>query len=415
MAGRFGWRGRIVVIGALLVVAAGAGATWTLAGRGKLPGAPATTAAADAAPHGKPQRSGFYRPKDSEWSTVAVQPVAEHAFRCQHVTEGKIQIDEDHATPVVSPYAGRVNRILVKAGDPIVRGQTLFVVEATDMVQAQNDFVAAVTGLAKARAAADFARITDKRSRDLFDAKAVPLKEVQQAQAALAAATSDLASAETALDVARDRLRRLGAAEETVADLAAGGRIDPDMPIPAPLAGTVVQRKIGPGQYVGSSGEPVLVVADLSKVRLVAHVRETEASAIRVGQPLTFTVPAWPDRHFHGVVDYVASEIDAGSRRLMVRATVDNTGGDLKPEMLASVTIDTDGTVLAAGVPREALVVEGNVAKVWVVRDDKGIELRRVGTGMTDRRIVEIVDGLKPGERIVAGGSLLIDRIASGR
>lgn len=417
MAGRMNWRWRIAAMVVLLAVAAGAGATWTLAGRSGRPAAMSTAATATAATsHAKPQRTGFYMPKDSEWSRVAVQPVAEHAFRSQHVTEGKIQIDEDHATPVFSPHAGRITRILAKAGDTIVRGQTLFVVEANDMVQAQTDFVAAVAGLAKARAAADFARITDTRNRDLFEAKAVPLKEVQQARAALAAAQSDLRSAETAVDVARDRLRRLGAAEETVANLAAGGRIDPDMPIPAPLSGTVVQRKVGPGQYVNASaGEPVLVVADLSKVRLVAFVRETDAAVVRVGQPIAFTVQAWPDRVFHGAVDYVASEIDAGSRRLMVRATVDNADGLLKPEMLASVTIATDGTVLAAGVPREALIVEGSVAKVWVVRDDKGLELRRVGTGMVDRRIVEIVDGLAPGERIVAGGSLLIDRIASGR
>ncbi|RAI44469.1 efflux RND transporter periplasmic adaptor subunit [Rhodoplanes roseus] len=391
--------------------AAGVGATWTLASRGKHPAAAGVGVGAQAL-----QRGGFYQPKDTEWASVAVSPVAEHAFRSQHITEGKIQIDEDHTTPIFSPYAGRVTRIVVRAGDPIVQGQTLFVVEANDMVQAQNDFVAALTGLNKASAALDFARIGDKRSRDLFDAKAVPLKDVQQAQAALTTAQNDMRSAETAIGVARDRLHRLGATEEAIVRLTANGPIDPEMPIYAPLSGTVVQRKIGPGQYVNAgASEPVVIVADLSTVRLNAFVRETEAGVIKVGQPLSFTVAAYPDRTFTGRVDYVASEIDGISRRLMVRATVDNADGLLKPEMLASVTIATNGTVMAAGVPREALIVEGNVAKVWVVRDDKGLELRRVETGMVDQRVVQIVDGLRPGERIVAGGSLLIDRIASGR
>lgn len=406
---RLGWRSKSLIVVVLLMVAAGAGATWTLASRSPKPHAAERG-------HAAPQRTGFYRPKDAEWTGVAVEPVAQHTFRSQHVTEGKIQIDEDRTTPVFSPYAGRVTRIMARAGDTIERGQTLFVVEANDMVQAQSDFIAALTGLNKAKSAMDFARISDKRSRDLFDAKAVPLKEVQQAQAAMTTAQNDLRSAETAVDVARDRLDRLGASPETVARLQETGRITSDMPVQAPLSGTVVQRKVGPGQYVtAGASEPVLVVADLARVRLNAFVRETEAGKIKVGQPLTFTVPAYPDHVFTGQVDYVAAEIDSGSRRLLVRATVDNTDGLLKPEMLANVVIATNGSVMAAGVPREALVIEGSVAKVWVVRDDRRIELRAVKTGMVDQRIVEIVDGLRPGDRIVAGGSLLIDRIASGR
>jgi cobalt-zinc-cadmium efflux system membrane fusion protein len=417
MVQALGRRSQLVLAAVLLAACAGTVATWTLVGRhGKTPVAVEPSPATSAQSPATSRSAGLYRPKDIEWAGVVIQPVAEHAFRSQHVTEGKIQIDEDRTTPIFSPHAGRITRIMARAGDTIARGQLLFVVEANDMVQAQNDYVAALTGLNKARAALGFAEITDRRSRDLFDAKAVALKEVQQAQAALTTAQNDLRSAETAIGVARDRLHRLGATEELVARLQQTGRLDPDMPIQAPLAGTVVQRKFGPGQYVAAgASEPVLVLADLSTVRLNAFVRETEAGKIRVGQPLTFKLPAYPDRVFVGQVDYVAAEIDGVSRRLLVRANVDNADGLLKPEMLASVTIGTNGTVMAAGIPRDALMIEGNAAKVWVVRDDKSIELRHVRTGTIDQRIVQIVDGLKPGERIVTGGSLLIDRIASGR
>jgi cobalt-zinc-cadmium efflux system membrane fusion protein len=417
MAQALGRRSQFLLPAVLLAACAGMVATWTLVSRhGTSPVAVEATTTTLAPSPASSKTAGLYRPKDVEWAGVVIQPVAQHAFRSQHVTEGRIQIDEDRTTPIFSPYAGRITRILARAGDTIVRGQLLFVVEANDMVQAQNDYVAALTGLNKARAVLGFAEITDQRSRDLFDAKAVALKEVQQAQAALTTAKNDLRSAETAIGVARDRLHRLGATEELVARLQQTGRLDPDMPIQAPLAGTVVQRKFGSGQYVGvGASEPVLVVADLSTVRLNAFVRETEAGKIRVGQPLTFTLPAYPDRVFVGQVDYVASEIDGISRRLLVRAIVDNADGLLKPEMLASVTIGTNGTVMAAGIPQDALMIEGNAAKVWVVRDDKSIELRHVKTGTIDQRIVQIVDGLQPGERIVVGGSLLIDRIASGR
>ncbi|RAI33002.1 efflux RND transporter periplasmic adaptor subunit, partial [Rhodoplanes serenus] len=216
--------------------------------------------------------------------------------------------------------------------------------------------------------------------------------------------------------VARDRLRLLGADDAAVARLEAEGRIDPEMAVRAPLSGVVMQRRIGPGQYVtAGASEPVLVIGDLATVRLCAYVRETEAGKIRVGQPLSFTVPAHPDRVFTGRIDYVAAEIDGVSRRLLVRADIDNADGLLKPEMLASVTIATNGIVLAAGVPQDAVIVEGHGARVWVARDDRTLELRPVTVGAVDQRMVQIVEGLAPGERIVTGGGLLIDRIASGR
>ncbi|MTW18421.1 efflux RND transporter periplasmic adaptor subunit [Rhodoplanes serenus] len=408
---RFAWQWRIGGVALLLAVAAGAGATWRVtshpmgSGAAVVPGVVASL-----------QRTGFYRPKDAEWATLTVQPVAERAFRSQHVTEGKIQIDEDRTTPIFSPYAGRVTRIDVRIGDAVTPGRTLFVVEANDMVQAQNAHVAAVTGLAKAHAALDFARIADRRSRDLVEARAAPLKEAQQAQATLAAALGDLRAAETARDVARDRLRLLGADDAAVARLEAEGRIDPEMAVRAPLSGVVMQRRIGPGQYItAGASEPVLVIGDLATVRLCAYVRETEAGKIRVGQPLSFTVPAHPDRVFTGRIDYVAAEIDGVSRRLLVRADIDNADGLLKPEMLASVTIATNGIVLAAGVPQDAVIIEGHGARVWVARDDRTLELRPVTVGAVDQRMVQIVEGLAPGERVVTGGGLLIDRIASGR
>src|SRR5262245_58393603 len=80
-----------------------------------------------------------YTPTPAEWASLSIQPVVEKAFRAEHVTEGKIAIDEDRSTPVFSPYAGRVTRLLARPGDVVVKGQSLFVIEAADTVQAQND------------------------------------------------------------------------------------------------------------------------------------------------------------------------------------------------------------------------------------------------------------------------------------
>src|SRR5882672_4893042 len=210
-----------------------------------------------------------YKPSPAEWASLTIQPVTERGFRAEHVTEGKIAIDEDRSTPVFSPYAGRVTKLLVRPGDAVVKGQPLFVIEAADNVQAQNDFIGAMTSMNKANSALDLAQLQDKRATDLFEGKAVPLKDYQQSQATLIQAQNDLRSAQTALEAARNKLRILGLSDEAIAAFQEQGRINPETTILAPIAGTVVQRKIGPGQYVNAgASDPVFVIGDLSTVWL---------------------------------------------------------------------------------------------------------------------------------------------------
>jgi cobalt-zinc-cadmium efflux system membrane fusion protein len=356
-----------------------------------------------------------YTPTPAEWASLTIQPVTERAFRAEHVTEGKIAVDEDRSTPVFSPYAGRVTKLLARPGDSVTQGQALFVIEAADTVQAQHDFVAASGGLNKAKSALDLAQLQDKRAKDLFEGRAVPLKDYQQTQATLIQAQNDLRSAQTALEAARNKLRILGLTEETIAAFQEQGRINPETTILAPIAGTVVQRKIGPGQYVNSgASDPVFVIGDLSTVWLTAFVRETETSAVAVGQEMTFSLLALPGRTFTARITYVATAIDPATRRLMVRATVDNAGGQLKPEMFATVTIYAPGDQPSVGVPKQALIYEGSEVRVWVAHEDKTIELRQIKTGLTNGDLVEVHGNLKSGEQIVTKGSLFIDRAASG-
>ena len=358
---------------------------------------------------------GHYRPTEAEWSSMVVERVVEQSFRSEHVTEGKIAIDEDRATPIFSPYSGRVTKLLVKPGDNVKRGQQLFLVDATDSVQTQNDFIAAVTALSKARSALNLAQIIDKRQRDLFEGKAAPLKEVQNARAALDAAENDMQSSQVALEAARNRLHILGKTDQEIADFQTKGTIDAATPIPAPISGTIVQRKVGPGQYIGGgTSDPVFVIGDLSTVWLIAFVRESDASAVAVGQDMTFTVPANPDQVFSGKLDYISAVLDPTSHRLLVRATIDNPDGHLKPEMFANVSIFADSKNQAVAVPREALIYEGNLIRVWVVRDDNSIELRHIKTGLISGRIIQVTDGLAPGDQVITKGSLFIDRAVIG-
>ncbi len=356
-----------------------------------------------------------YEPSAAEWASLTVEPVSERVFRAEHITEGKIAVNEDSSTPIFSPYAGRVTKLLVKPSDRVERGQPLFIVEATDTVQGLNDFIAALSALKSARSKLNLAEIVEKRQNDLYQGKAVPLKDWQQAQNDLNTAQNDMRSAETALEAARNRLRILGRSEEQISSFEQTRQISADTPIYSPLDGTVVQRKVGPGQFVNSgASDPVFVIGDLSSLWLLAFVRESEASDIRVGQEIAFTLLAMPGRQFKARIDYVAPAIDPATRRLLVRANIDNKDDLLKPEMFANVTIFTGGDHPSVAVPKQALIYEGQHVRLWVAHDDKSIELREIETGLSNGDLVEVKTNLQPGEKIVTRGSLFIDRAASG-
>ncbi len=356
-----------------------------------------------------------YRPTEAEWANLVVEAVEHRSFRPQQLTEGKIAAADGRSTPVFAPYSGRVRKLLVKAGDRVEKGQLLYVIEATDTVQALNELMAAAQSLAKARAAFAWAEISEQRSHALYDGKAVPLRDVQQAQSDLTAAQNDARAAEAALAAARQRLHSFGRSDAEIAAFEESGRISAETPVYAPISGTIIQRKVGPGQLVSASaGDPVFVVGDLSTVWLTIFVRETEAPKVRLGQDVTFTVAALPDRVFTGRIDYAASALDPATHRMLVRASVPNDQGLLKPEMLASVTIMAADESRTAAVPQTAVVHDGGTPRVWIAHEDKTIELRRVTTGLASGGLIQVLDGLGPGDRVITKGSLFFDRPPAG-
>jgi len=367
------------------------------------------------------QRVGpLYYPTSKQWASLATEPVSKAVFQAEQVTEGKIAVDEDRATLVYSPYAGRVIKLLAKPGDMVTAGQPLFVVESPDMVQAQNDFISAVAGLNKVRSALNLAQLIEQQNQLLYETKAGPLRDLQQAHAATLAAESDVRSAQILLEAVRNRLRILGKTDEEITKFGETGAINSQSTIYSPIAGTVVQRKVGPGQYVNTASnnaaasDATFVIGDLSTVWLVAYIRESEASNVRIGQAMRFTVLAYPSRVFAANISYVATSFDPGTRRLLVRATINNSEKLLRPEMFASVTIQTGEGDSSLAVPREAIIYEGNTARVWIAHEDKSVEMRNIKTGLFNARMVQVLDGLNPGDKVVTKGSLFIDRAANG-
>ena len=252
------------------------------------------------------------------------------------------------------------------------------------------------------------ARLAETRKHALYDIKGGSLADWQQAQ-------SDLAAAEAASNAARGRLRILGYSDSQIDQLASSEHFEPSTNILAPIRGVVVDRQIGPGQYAQSGvTTPVYTIADLSSVWLVANVREADAARVQRGQMVEVHVLAYPDRTFSARVVYVAPTIDPTTHRLTVRAVIDNPDGALKPEMFASFVILTSQSEQAPAVPEGAVVYEGEAAHVWVLQPDGTLVVRPIHAGRTNDGFVEVLDGLKTGDRVVTKGSLFIDRAAAG-
>jgi membrane fusion protein, heavy metal efflux system len=351
------------------------------------------------APAPAPSPPGTFRATAQQLKSLTVQTVQTHAFVSEELTEGKIAVNGDRATPVFSPYSGRVTRVIAGLGDTVKAGAPLATLEASEFVQAQNDLRLAASQI-------KLARINETRKHALYDAKGGSLQDWQSAQA-------DLTSAETALTSVRNRLRILGKSDADIDGLERAANINPVVTLTAPIAGVVVDRQVGPGQYLqAGGGTPVYTIADPTSVWLLANVRETDAGLVKLGQSVEVRVLAYPNRTFKARVTYIAALVDPTTHRLPVRAEIENRDGALKPEMFANFRILTSDASESPAVPEAAVVYEGSAAHVWVLRDDGLLGLRAIHTGRSSDGLVEVLDGLKAGERVVTKGGLFIDQVA---
>ena len=371
------------------------------------------------APEATKAAPGTFRPTAAQWAGLKFKTVTTMAFRPERVTEGNIAIDDDRTTPVFSPYSGRVIKVVAMLGDVVEQGALLFVIHASEFVQAQNDLITGLANLAAARSQLTMEQTTEKRTHELYLAQGGALKDWQQAQTDLVTAQNTVRSDEIALHAVRSRLRILGKTDVEIASLEAQPtqKLNPEATVRAPIGGTITQRQIGVGQYINSEASgastPVFTISDLSIVYLIANVREADAPLMYVGDPVEVRVLAYPAHVFKAKISWIAASIDPNTRRLSVRADVENPDGALKPGMFASFSIITGSTETAPGVPQSAIVYEGDMAHVWVAGDDGTIAVRSIRTGRSADGMVEVLDGLSQGEKVVTSGALFIDRASS--
>ncbi|WP_294277121.1 efflux RND transporter periplasmic adaptor subunit [uncultured Sphingomonas sp.] len=355
---------------------------------------------------------GEFRPTDQQWGNLHFVKAVGGQYAPALLTDGQIATDDDRTTQLFSPFTGRISRIFVKPGDVVRRGQPIYAIVASELVQGRSDIATAEAAVAAARKALTTAEANAARQQALLAVQGAAQRDVQQAQSDLASARSTLASSEAQLSAARGRLQVLG-----MGGTAGHGR--DEAIVRSPIDGTVTVRNAGIGQYVESAASgastPLFTISDLSHVWLVANVREADAGKLRQGATLSVTVPAFPGRNFDARVYYIAPVVDPNTRRIVVRAQIANPDGALRPNMFATARLSDGVPVQAVEIPAMAVLYEGDDAHVWVAHPERhSLSLRAIRTGTSTGDAVTVTQGLTPGEEVVTAGSVFIDRANGG-
>jgi len=175
----------------------------------------------------------------------------------------------------------------------------------------------------------------------------------------------------------------------------------------APIDGIIVERKSTVGELIAPATE-VYTISDPTDLWLLAEIKERDIGAIRVGQEAEFTVLAYSGEKFHGKIVLVGNRVEPESRTLEARITVDNTDGRLKPGMFADVAISTTALQDVLTISDQALQTLEEQQVVFVATNDMRFEKRAVKTGLEQGGRVQVLDGVKEGERVVTDGSFIL-------
>ncbi len=275
---------------------------------------------------------------------------------------GILQFDERHLATVTTKAPGWIEHLAVAAaGDPIKRGEVLAEIYAPDLVTSEEEYLIA-------------ARMGG----------AVSAASVQ-------------------------RLRALDVPDEEIARLRRTGRSARRIPVIAPADGVVIDKPVQEGMRV-DAGEALYRTADLSDMWLIAQVQEQDLGAVQPGQQAHAAFVAFPGRTFEGKVDFIYPSLSAETRTARVRIVLPNLDGALRAAMYASVQIDAStGGAPVLSVPNSAVLDSGTRQVVLVARGDGRFEPRPVRLGIRGDDRVQVLDGIKPGDRVVVGANFLID------
>jgi cobalt-zinc-cadmium efflux system membrane fusion protein len=333
---------------------------------------------------------------ESQIKSVKVEPAGEHLFPQEQRAVGSIDFNRELLTEVFTPYQGRILRAFASVGDEVKKDKTLFTIDSPDLLQAESTLIA-TAGVQELTI-----RVLE-RQRNLYRQSAAAQKDYEQA-------VSDQQAAEGAYRAARQAVRVFGKTEAEIDKAVSERKVDSTLVVPSPITGLITARNASPGLFVQPGNPPpVYIVADASKMWMIANVPERDAPELQVGQEVRASVDPLPGKVFQGEIVTVGATVDPSTRRVFVRSEIANPKGELKAGMFATFAITIAPPKRALAVPQDAVVREGDgTMTVWVVADARKFIRRTVKTGLSHAGFAEIADGLKQGDLVATEGSLFI-------
>src|SRR6202522_4401697 len=308
---------------------------------------------------------------------------------------GVVDFDNDQATSVLAPFSGPVSRLLVSLGQHVKKGDALAAVDSPD-------FAAAISAYQKALATARTNRRLADLDQDLLAHNGVSQREAAQAE-------TDAANAEADRDAALQELVSLQVPAETIQSIQAGRKVARvEGMIRAPVAGTVVERLVTPGQLLDAGTTPCFTVADLSRVWVMAQVFGTDLAAVSVGDAAEVN-SGIGSKSFSGKVDNIAALVDPDTRAVAVRVVVDNPGDLLKKQMYVRVRVQARQESRGLLVPVSAILRDDeNLPFVYQLQADGSLARRHVTLGSRTGDQYDIAEGLSAADKIVVDGALFL-------
>ncbi|MGN6514283.1 MAG: efflux RND transporter periplasmic adaptor subunit, partial [Rhizomicrobium sp.] len=332
---------------------------------------------------------------DAQLKHIHIYTVATSRFHKTLDVDGVVDFDNDQATSVLAPMSGPVSRLLVQPGDHVKKGQLLATVDSPD-------YAAAVAAYRKAVVTATAARRLADMDKDLLAHKGVAQKEADQAE-------SDAVSAESDRYAALQTLVSLNIDPDTIAQIKRGRAIAHiSGEIRAPMAGTVVERLITPGQLLQAGSTACFTIANLSRVWVMAQIFDSDIGSVHVGDTAQVTTGSGGPG-VAGRVENVSAEVDPNTRSVVARVVVDNSGEPLKKQMYVHVRIQSRDESTGILAPVSAILRDDeNLPFVYVRQRDGSFARRHVTLGGRVGDYYEIPAGLRAGDRIVVDGAIFV-------
>ena len=337
----------------------------------------------------------YFTVPEEQLAHLEIAPARRVPFTTELRTTGTVDWDQDHSTQAITQVSGPITRIVVDFGSVVKANDPLLYVASPDIAGAFSAYRKAVNHLALERQSLE-------RNRDLLEHKAIAQRDWEQAQA-------DYNDAQTDVSTALQALRILGVTEKEVKDAEQQTTtVRPELPMRAPIAGTIVQKLVQPGQVIQAGATTAFVIANVSTVWVQAHIYEKDLRDVRNGDTAEVRSASFPDV-FKGVVTYIGNQLDAATRTTPVRVVTQNPHGFLKKDQFVDLIIHDKTARDVLVVPTSAVLYDTeNLPFVYVEVEPGKFGQRSVTIGTQQNGMTEITQGLKESERVVTQGSLFL-------